>query len=119
MRFARFVVVGAANTALSYAVYLLLLFVVDYRVAYTAAYVVGLVVGYLAQARLVFRAELGARTLIAYLATYAAMYLASVLVLWIAVDVLGVPKPWAMLVALCVTVPSSFLLLSRGFRART
>lgn len=118
MRFARFVVVGAANTALSYAVYLLLLLAVDYRVAYTAAYVVGLVVGYLAQARLVFRAELGARTLIAYLATYAAMYLASVLVLWIAVDLMGVPKPWAMLAALCVTVPSSFLLLARGFRAR-
>ena len=118
MRFARFVVVGAANTALSYAVYLLLLLVVDYRVAYTAAYVVGLVVGYLAQARLVFRAQLGARSAVAYLATYAAMYLASVLMLWLAVDLIGVPKPWAMLAALCVTVPLSFLLLSRGFRAR-
>ena len=119
MRFARFVVVGAANTALSYAIYLLLLLVVDYRIAYTVAYVVGLVIGYLMQARLVFRAPLGARSAVAYLATYAAMYLASVLVLWIAVDVAGVPKPFGMLVALCVTVPLSFLLLSRGFRARS
>ena len=119
MRFARFVVVGAANTALSYAIYLLLLLSVDYRIAYTVAYVAGLVVGYLAQARLVFGARLGARSAVAYLATYAAMYLASVLMLWIAVDLLGVPKPWAMLAALCVTVPASFLLLSRGFRTRT
>jgi len=119
VRFARFVVVGAVNTALSYGVYLLLLLlVIDYRVAYTVAYVAGLVFGYLAQARLVFRAQLGARSGIAYLATYAAMYFASVLMLWLAVDLVGVPKPWAMLVALCVTVPLSFLLLARGFGAR-
>ena len=89
MRFARFVVVGAANTALSYGVYLLLLLVIDYRVAYTVAYVAGLVFGYLAQARLVFRAQLGARSAVAYVATYAAMYLASVLMLWLAVDLAG------------------------------
>jgi putative flippase GtrA len=118
VRFARFVIVGAANTALSYGIYLLLLLVVDYRVAYTVAYIAGLAFGYLAQARFVFRAQLGARSAVAYLATYAAMYLASVLVLWLAVDLAGVPKPWAMLVALCVTVPLSFLLLSQGFRAR-
>ena len=35
MQFARFLLVGSANTAASYAVYLLLLLVVDYRVAYT------------------------------------------------------------------------------------
>ena len=119
MRFARFVVVGGANTAASYAIYVLLLFVVDYRVAYTVAYLAGLVFGYWAQARLVFQAPLGARSAVAYVATYAAMYLASLLMLWLAVDVLGVPKPLAMLVALCVTVPLSFLLLSRGFRSRS
>lgn len=119
MRFARFVLVGAANTAASYAVYLLLLFVIDYRVAYTVAYLAGLVFGYWAQARLVFRAPLSTRSAAAYVATYAVMYLASVLMLWLAVDLIGVPKPWAMLVALCVTVPASFLLLSRGFRTRS
>ena len=40
-RFARFVVVGAANTAFSYLVYLLLLQFIDYRLAYTVAYVLG------------------------------------------------------------------------------
>ena len=117
MRFARFIVVGAANTAASYGVYLLLLYVgVDYRIAYTVAYLAGLAFGYWAHATFVFRARLGTRSALAYVATYAAMYIASLGMLAIAVDYLFIPKPAAMLAALCVTVPVSFLLLRRGFR---
>ena len=119
MRFARFLAVGATNTVVSYAVYLVLLRVIDYRVAYTLAYLVGLALGYWMQARIVFRAPFGTRSAVTYVATYISMYLASVLMLWVAVDLLGVPKPFAMLVALCVTVPTSFLLMSRGFRPRS
>jgi putative flippase GtrA len=117
MRFARFLVVGAANTAASYAVYLLLLVVVDYRVAYTAAYVAGLALGYWAHATFVFDARLGVRSGLAYLFTYGAMYALSLAVLAAAVDWLGIPKAAAMLAALCVTVPASFLLLRRGFQS--
>ena len=116
MRFARFIAVGAANTAASYGVYLLLLLAVDYRIAYTAAYLAGLAFGYWAHATFVFRARLEARSAVAYVATYAAMYVVSLCMLALAVDYLGIPKPAAMLAALCVTVPASFLLLRRGFR---
>jgi putative flippase GtrA len=118
MRFARFVAVGAANTAASYAVYLLLLLAMDYRIAYTGAYLAGLAFGYWAQATFVFDARLGVGSALAYLATYAAMYLVSLGVLAVAVDYWVVPEPAAMLAALCVTVPTSFLLLRRGFLAR-
>jgi len=37
------------------------------------------------------------------------------IVLYVVVDRLGVPKPLGMLAALAVTVPASFLLLRRGF----
>jgi putative flippase GtrA len=117
MRFARFIAVGAANTAASYGVYLLLLLVVDYRIAYTAAYLAGLALGYFAHATFVFRARLGGRSAIAYVATYAAMYVISLGVLAVAVDYMRIPKPAAMLVALCLTIPTTFLLLRRGFRA--
>ena len=119
MRFARFIVVGAANTAASYLVYLALLQVIDYRVAYTAAYIAGLALGYWAHATFVFDARLGVRSALAYLVTYGAMYLLSLAVLAAAVDWIGIPKPAAMLAALCVTVPASFLLLRRGFRPRS
>jgi putative flippase GtrA len=117
MRFARFVIVGAANTVASYGVYLLLLLWVDYRIAYTAAYLSGLALGYWAHATFVFRARLGGRSAITYAATYAAMYLISLGVLAVAVDYMSIPKPAAMVVALCFTIPTTFLLLRRGFRA--
>ena len=117
MRFARFVAVGAVNTAASYSVYLLLLLFVDYRIAYTAAYLAGLALGYWAHATFVFRARLGARSALAYMTTYAAMYVISLGLLAIAVDYLRIPKPAAMFVALCFTIPATFVLLRRGFRA--
>ena len=43
-------------------------------------------------------------------------YLVSLIVLYVAVARLGVPKPLGMLAALAFTVPASFLLLRRGFR---
>ena len=116
MQFARFVFVGAVNTAASYLIYLLLLAVADYRVAYTIAYVAGLGGGYLAHARFVFGAGPGARSAAGYLATYGAMYLASLLVLYVVVDRLAVPKALGMLAALALTVPVSFVLLRWGFR---
>jgi putative flippase GtrA len=116
VQFARFLVVGGANTAASYAIYLLLLLAVDYRVAYTVAFIAGLVGGYLMHARFVFDARPGTRSAVAYVATYAAMYLVSLFVLYVAVARLGVPKPLGMLAALAFTVPASFLLLRRGFR---
>ncbi|MET0683297.1 MAG: GtrA family protein [Casimicrobiaceae bacterium] len=116
MQFARFLVVGTANTAASYGIYLLFLLAVDYRVAYTIAFVAGLAGGYLMHARLVFGARPGAWSAASYLATYAAMYLLSLLVIYIAVDRLSVPKPLGMLAALAFTVPASFILLRRGFR---
>lgn len=118
MRFARFIVVGGVNTAVSYLAYLALLELVDYRIAYTVAYGAGLALGYWAHATFVFDARLGARSALSYLLTYGAMYLVSLGVLAAAVDLLGIPKPAAMLAALCVTVPSSFLLLRLGFGTR-
>lgn len=115
MQFARFLVIGAANTAASYAVYLTLLLIVDYRVAYTVAYGAGLVGGYLAHARFVFGARPGARSAASYVATYGAMYLASLAVLYVAVDRLAVPRACGMLAALAFTVPTSFILLRWGF----
>jgi len=115
VQFVRFLLVGGANTAMSYAVYLLLLLVVDYRVAYTGAYAAGLVGGYLMHARFVFDARPGVRSVASFLATNAAMFLVSLGVVYVAVDRLSVPKPLGMLAALAFTVPATFVLLRWGF----
>src|SRR4029453_9340166 len=117
MRFPRFIAGGAANTPPSHGAYLLLLLYVDYRIAYTVAYLAGLALGYWAHATFVFRARLGGRSAIAYAATYAAMYVMALGVLAVAGGYMGIPKPVAMVAALCFTIPTTFLLLRRGFRA--
>lgn len=114
-RVARFVVVGVTNTAFSYGVYLVLLQLIDYRLAYTLAYVVGLAGGYWANARFVFGASPGARSALAYLVSYAATYIVSLAVLWLAVERAGLPRPLAMLAALAVAVPLSYVLLRLSF----
>jgi len=114
-KFARFIVVGGCNTLASYAVYLLLLLVIDYRIAYTIAYAAGLASGYWANARFVFRAPLKPRSALAYLASYGLTYLAGVGTLYVAVDLLGGAKALGMLAALLVSVPLSYRLLTRSF----
>jgi putative flippase GtrA len=101
-----------------YLVYLLLLQFIDYRLAYTVAYVLGLATGYLANARVVFGASPGARSVVGYLASYGVTYLASLAVLWLAVDRAGLSRPLAMLAALAVAVPLSYVLLRRSFGHR-
>ena len=114
-RVARFVVVGVTNTAFTCGVYLVLLQLIDYRLAYTLAYVVGLAGGYWANARFVFGASPGARSALAYLVSYAATYIVSLAVLWLAVERAGLPRPLAMLAALAVAVPLSYVLLRLSF----
>jgi putative flippase GtrA len=74
VQFARFLVVGTANTAASYVIYLLLLLVVDYRGLH-GRFCRRSRRGYLMHARFVFGARPGARSAASYLVTYAAMYL--------------------------------------------
>jgi putative flippase GtrA len=117
-RFARFLVVGTLNTAASYFVYLLLLPVADYRVAYTVAYIAGLAGGYWANARFVFGAVPRMATLTGYLFCYGATYVVSLAVLWGVVAWGGVIRPLAMLAALAVAVPLSYALLRINFAQR-
>jgi putative flippase GtrA len=117
-RFARFLIAGTLNTAASYLVYLLLLSVADYRVAYTVAYVVGFAGGYWANARFVFGAAPRMGTLAGYLFCYGAAYAVSLAVLWVVVALGGVTRPLAMLAALAVAVPLSYALLRINFAQR-
>ena len=92
------------------------------RIAIVGAGPVGLALSLLAARQLpgaqlvLFDARPAVRSVVAYLATYAAMYLVSLLVLYVAVDRMSVPEPLGMLATLAVTVPLTFLLLRRGFR---
>lgn len=107
--FLRFLVVGAANTALGYALYLLFSLVFDYRIAYTLAFALGIALSYFLSAIFVFQAKVAWRSLMAFPSVYLVQYLVGLALIWLIVAFTWVPKTFAPLVAIPFTIPLTFL----------
>ena len=108
--FARFLVSGVGNTLATYAIYLALLNVFDYRIAYTMAYLVGILFAYWIGLKFVFRergswAKLGRFPLV-----YGVQYVVGVAVVVGVVDGLGMPAALGPIAAVAVSIPMTFLL---------
>jgi putative flippase GtrA len=106
----RFIIAGAANTVATYGVYLALLPLFNYAVAYSIAFVAGIVLSYLLNTRFVFRVTGSMRRFAVYPLVYVAQYLAGLGVLQAAVALFNVPENLALLASIAVTVPLTFLL---------
>ena len=109
MQFVRFIVSGALNTGITYGLYLLLLPILGYLAAYSAAYVAGIFLSYWLNSAFVFRAPMNWRGLVRFPLVYVVQYLLTGFLLWLCVDTLGVDQQIALLVAIAVTIPVTFL----------
>lgn len=107
---ARFVVAGVVNTALTYAAYLALLRVVDYAIAYTVVYVAGIAFSYYLNTRFVFRTRAEPLRAAAYPLVYVVQYLFGLAVLHVAVEYLSIPRQFALLASIALSVPLTFVL---------
>jgi putative flippase GtrA len=105
-----FVVGGALNTGLSYGVYLLLLLILDYQVAYFFAYLCGLLFAYWFNAVVVFKVALSWRGLMAYPIVYIVQYVLSATVLGGLVAFAGLAEAYAPLVVAAVMLPVTYLM---------
>lgn len=114
-RFLRFLLSGVVNTATTYVIYLALLQIIDYRVAYTIAYATGILLAYALNRVFVFRAHRGWSSLLLFPLVYLAQYLASLAIVWVWVDKFGLPKSLAPLLAIIVTVPLTYVLSHHVF----
>ena len=110
LEFTRFLVAGAINTAVSYAVYLLLLAFVPYLIAYTISYVVGIAISYLLLTRFVFKTERRLATAMRFPLVYVAQYLMSSAVIVLLVETMDMRASIAAIVAIAVSIPITFLL---------
>ena len=116
--FLRFLISGGMNTAATYAVYLVLLRFVDYKLAYTIAYLFGIVLAFFINRLFVFRTHRGWRSMVMFPFVYLAQYLVSLGVVWVWVERLHLWKEAAPLVAIVITIPMTFV-LSRLVFGRT
>lgn len=106
----RFLVAGVVNTVAAYAIYLALLPPLDYTVAYTIAYLAGIVIAYLLSTGFVFRATRTVANMAMFPLVYLVQYLLGAITLNLAVRSFGVPRQFALLISIAITLPVTFFL---------
>lgn len=107
--FARFLLVGATNTLLSYLVFLLLLNFLAYLPAYSIAYCVGIVISYFLNVCFVFKKRVSLASFLKFPIVYAIQYGLGAGILWMLVDRAGMAPAIAMIGVIIVTIPITFL----------
>ena len=112
---ARFLAAGAFTTLVTLGLYLLLLMVLPYALAYSLVFVLGVGMSYLLNSTFVFRSSANARTAAVFPLIYVVQYAVGLAVAALWVDVLHLPETAAALAAITVTVPITYVLARRLF----
>lgn len=105
----RFLLSGAANTALTYAIYLVLLPALDYQRAYAVAFISGIVFSYALNVRFVFRVRPSWRSAVLFPLVYLVQYLVGLAVLHIAIERVGIAREYALLASIAASIPVTFV----------
>ncbi|RON53737.1 polysaccharide synthesis protein GtrA [Pseudomonas frederiksbergensis] len=105
-----FLIGGGLNTGLTYCLYLLLSYLIDYQAAYAIAYVAGIVFAYFFNSKIVFKVDHSWVGMVIYPTVYLVQYLFGALLLKLLVEHLHLHKAIAPLVVILLLLPSSYLL---------
>ncbi|KPX26529.1 Membrane protein [Pseudomonas syringae pv. delphinii] len=116
--FARFLMSGGFNTALTYGIYLILLMFMSYKISYTISYVTGILLAYILNRFFVFKSHQGLRSVILLPLIYAIQYCLSLVILWCWVEQLQFDERLAPLAAIALTLPVTFILSKLAFAAK-
>ena len=108
--FLKFMVSRGACAVFSYGLYLALLLVVRYEIAYLSTYTAGIALAYFVSSRFVFRVPMTPRSATRFPLVYLAQFLVSFVLLKIAVQVAHIPPSIACALAIAVTIPLTFSL---------
>jgi putative flippase GtrA len=113
--FQRFLLSGAANTLLTYLLYLLLLDALGHRLAYSAAFVIGVGLAYSLNRIFVFKSHAGWRSVLAMPLIYLLQYGFGLGVVEAWVAWLQWPRTLAPLGAIVATLPLTYMLTRLAF----
>lgn len=111
----KYLVAGAINTGATYLLYLLLVRVLPYLWAYSLTFAAGIVIGYLINSLWVFKARMQWRSIVSYPLAYVFNYAFGVLLLWLLVEQMQIPKEVAPLLVVIVSMPAMYLLTKTIF----
>lgn len=108
-QFSRFLIAGAINTGITYVLYLGLLELSEYIIAYSVAYGVGVIISYFLNSSFVFKTRATATDFLRFPLAYLAQYLVGATVLWICVSQLGISREFALAISIAASVPVTYL----------
>ena len=108
--FFKFIFFGGVNTALSYAIYVILIFFLVYPVAYTLAYILGIFISYYLNSRFVFKREFSLVKAFQYPLVYLVQYLLGVSLLSVLIEIFSLNKFIAPALVIVFTIPVTFSL---------
>ncbi len=110
-RFSRFLLVGGANTVVTYIIYLGFIEFMPYWGAFSIAFVAGILLSYVLNALLVFEVGLDRAGLTRFPLAYLFQYCAGLGLLWLQVKILGIPERIAPILNVIVLAPLTFFLV--------
>lgn len=110
MVFARFLIGGILNTAITYLLYFSLLPFFSYKIAYTAAFILGILVSYGLNALFVFKAKVAIKSMIRFPLIYLIQYLLGMALVTTLIEYVGVATWLAPMIVIVITVPLTFVL---------
>ncbi|PJK01612.1 polysaccharide synthesis protein GtrA [Lysobacteraceae bacterium NML03-0222] len=106
----RFLIGGAINTLLAYAIYLLLLYITPYATAYTLSYVIGIISGFAINTYFVFHSKWNWRKFFSFPLIHIFNYIASMGIVVASTEILGIPKQISPIIATATMLPINFIL---------
>jgi putative flippase GtrA len=108
--FARFIVCGVIRTGLAFMIYVCLLWLCPYGVAYTISYAAGILLSYWLNARFVFQEPLRIGRALQFPLVYLVQYLFGLGLLFLLVEAGHLSKIVAPVLIVIITLPITFLL---------
>jgi putative flippase GtrA len=105
----KYLVSGGLNTIITYALYLLLLLVAEYRVAFSVTFVVGIFISYCMNAYFVFNVKLTYKGFFSYHLIYIFQYFTGLLLMVVFVDILNIDQRVAPILNVFILTPISYL----------
>lgn len=106
----RFLIAGGANTVLTYLLYLALLNVVGYLIAFTLSFLAGIVFAFVIYSAFVFKTPFVWRKLLQYPILYGLQYAGGLALLLVLVEYMGLDKRFAPIINVIVLTPVTFVL---------
>lgn len=112
----KYLVVGGINTLVTYALYLLCLFVMSPVKSYSLTFCIGVLLSYLMNSTFVFDSSIACYKAMLFVVVYVFQYLVGVYSLHLLIHKLSIPSYLAPLFSVALTVPLGFLLVRLIFR---